>query len=129
MAFILHNPTSVPAPIGGYSLGLEAKAGARLLFISGQIPESPEGTIPPNFEAQCELVWQNIESVLRAAAMDVTNLVKVTTFLTDQSQAESNGQIRRRHLGATRPALTVIVAQTLDAQWLLEIEAIAMAES
>jgi enamine deaminase RidA (YjgF/YER057c/UK114 family) len=36
-----------------------------------------------------------------------------------------NGAIRRSHLGAARPALTVVVAETLCAPWLLEIEAIA----
>jgi len=38
------------------------------------------------------------------------------------------GDIRRRTLGDVRPALTALVVQTLDSAWLLEIEAIAVAE-
>ena len=57
--------------------------------------------------------------------MGVENLVKVTTYLTRQDQAESNGRIRREVLGSHRPALTVVVLQTLESQWLVEIEAIA----
>ena len=123
-----HSPDSVPAPVGNYSLGLELPAGARILFISGQIPETLNGEIPPAFEDQCNLVWDHILAILEAAGMSATNLVKVTTFLTDREHAEANSRIRRERLGAHAPALTVMVAQTLDSRWLLEIEAVAAAE-
>jgi enamine deaminase RidA (YjgF/YER057c/UK114 family) len=57
--------------------------------------------------------------------MTVADLVKVTTFLTRQDQADTNGRIRREFLGGHRPALTVVVVETLESQWLLEIEAVA----
>lgn len=122
---IQHNPAGVAAPEGGYSHGVEVNKGGRLLFISGQIPATADGQVPVGFEKQCEAVWQNITTILESAGMTVENLVKVTTFLTDNSQAATNGAIRRCYLGSHRPALTVIVACTLDSQWLLEIEAIA----
>ncbi len=123
-----HCPDSVPAPVGNYSLGLEVPAGARLLFISGQIPETLNGEVPPVFEDQCNLVWDHILSILRSAGMSAANLVKVTTFLTDCEHATANSRIRRERLGSHAPALTVMVAQTLDPCWLLEIEALAAAE-
>ena len=55
-----HNPRSVPAPIGGYSQGMEVDAGARCLFVSGQIPEDADGGVPDGFRAQCELAWRNV---------------------------------------------------------------------
>ena len=121
------NPANVAPAVGNYSHGLEVRNPARLLYISGQIPETPDSTIPADFEAQCEAVWANIERVLDAAGMAITDVVKVTTFLTAPEQADLNGAIRRKHLGDHAPALTVIVAQTLDPRWLLEIEAIAAA--
>ena len=51
----------------------------------------------------------------------------VTTYLTHADQVERNGQIRRRILDDVRPALTVVIAQTLESRWLLEIEASAAA--
>lgn len=120
-----HAPDSVPSPIGNYSQGLELPAGSRLLFISGQIPETLDGEIPDAFEDQCRLVWDHILSILRSAGMSAANLVKVTTFLTDREHAEANSRIRRERLGSHAPALTVMVAQTLDPRWLLEIEALA----
>ncbi len=122
-----HNPDSVPAPIGGYSLGLEARDTGRMLYISGQIPERVKGPVPERFEDQCEAVWHNIEAVLAAADMTIGNLVKVTTFLTHEDQVEVNGAVRRRVLKGHQPALTVMIARTLESRWLLEIEAVAVA--
>lgn len=120
-----HDPDSVPAPIGGYSQGVETGAGTRHLFVSGQIPEDADGGVPEGFRAQCELAWGNVLKVLESAGMGAEDLVKVTTFLTHADQAETNSEVRRRMLGAARPALTVVVVATLDPQWLLEIEAVA----
>ena len=122
-----HNPGSVPAPVGGYSQGVEAGAGARYVFVSGQIPEDADGEVPEGFRAQCELAWRNVLGVLESADMGAGNLVKVTTFLTHADQAESNSEVRCRMLGDARPALTVVVVATLDPRWLLEIEAVAAA--
>ena len=125
MNVIRRDPSGVSAPRGSYTHGLEIQQGTRLLFISGQIPETLDGTVPPDFEGQCRAVWNNIAGVLAHAGMTVANLVKVTTYLTRQDQADTNGRIRREFLGDVRPALTVVVLQTLESQWLLEIEAIA----
>lgn len=120
-----HNPASVHAPSGGYSMGLEISQHRRLLFISGQVPENTDGSVPDGFEAQCEQAWRNVIAVLEAAGLDVGHLVKTTTFLTDRSQVVANRAIRRKMLAGHEPALTVMVAETADGKWLLEIEAIA----
>ena len=88
MSPISHNPAHVSAPIGGYSHGLEVPPGARFLFISGQIPETPHGHVPPQFTEQCEAVWNTIFAILQAAGMTKDHLVKVTTFFTDASQVQ-----------------------------------------
>ncbi|WLB58225.1 RidA family protein [Bradyrhizobium sp. 521_C7_N1_3] len=120
-----HNPATVHPPAGGYSMGLELSQHRRLLFISGQVPEKTDGTVPEGFEAQCEQAWRNVIAVLAAAGLGVGNLVKVTTFLTDRTQVVTNRTIRRAVLGDHQPALTVVVVETVESKWLLEIEAIA----
>lgn len=122
---VTHNPATVHAPAGGYSMGLELKQHRRLLFISGQVPERSDGTVPEGFEAQCEQAWRNVREVLAAAGLGIEHLVKVTTFLTDRDQVLPNRTIRRAVLGEHQPALTVVVVETVDSKWLLEIEAIA----
>jgi len=120
-----HNPASVHAPSSGYSMGLELSQHRRLLFISGQVPENPDGSLPDGFEAQCEQAWRNVIAVLTAAGLGVEHLVKINTFLTDRSQVMVNRAVRRKMLGGHEPASTVMIAETVDGKWLLEIEAIA----
>lgn len=122
-----HNPRTVHPPVGFYSLGLELAGHQRLMFVSGQIPAAPDGSVPQGFEAQCEQAWRNVMSVLASAGLGVEHIVKLNTFLTDRSQIEANRAIRRRMLQGHEPASTVMIATTLDPKWLLEIEAIAAA--
>jgi len=122
-----HDPATVGAPVGGYTHGCEVAEGRRMLFISGQIPEAANGSIAADFEGQASQVWHNIEAVLQDAGMTLDNLVKVTTFLTDREHVSANRKARNEVLGDRKVALTVMVATTLEAKWLLEIEAIAMA--
>jgi enamine deaminase RidA (YjgF/YER057c/UK114 family) len=119
----------VTPPRGGYSHGVVVDPGARWLFISGQIPERPDGTVPADFREQCEAAWDNIETILAAAGMSVANLVKVTTFLTDPDQTLVNREIRQQRVGDAGPAVTAVVVRTLQSDWLLEIEAIAAADA
>lgn len=53
----------------------------------------------------------------------------VPTFLTSRDHAARNSVIWREMLGSHQPALTVVVAQTLDPDWLLETEATAASRS
>jgi 2-iminobutanoate/2-iminopropanoate deaminase len=120
-----HNPAAVHAPSGGYSMGLELAQHRRLLFISGQVPERPDGSVPEGFQAQCEQAWRNVIEVLTSAGLGVEHLVKINTFLTDRNQIAANRAIRRKMLQEHEPASTVMIAATVDGKWLLEIEAIA----
>src|SRR5688572_26679162 len=117
MPIIRHEPEGITPPRGGYSHAVEVDPGARWLFISGQIPERSDGSVPAGFREQCEAVWDNIERALAAAGMTTANLVKVTTFLTDPEQTIANREVRRHRVGDNRPALTVVVARTLQSDW------------
>jgi enamine deaminase RidA (YjgF/YER057c/UK114 family) len=119
------NALDAPAPTGGYSQAVELKGARRLVFISGQIPVDKAGHTPAQFDAQCRLVWANLEAQLKAAGMSVANLVKVTTYLSDRRFAADNSRIRREVLRGHAPALTVVITGIYDEQWHLEIEAVA----
>jgi 2-iminobutanoate/2-iminopropanoate deaminase len=117
---------SAPKAAGGYAQALEVTEAKRLLFISGQIPETPDGHVPDGFAAQASLVWANVIAQLHAAGMTVENLVKVTTFLSSREFALPNREARAQALGQHRPALTVVIAGIFDEKWLLEVEAVAV---
>jgi len=121
------NPQTMYLAQGEYSHGLEVSESTRLLFVSGQIPKTPEGAIPEGFEEQCHQVWRNIDAILIAAQMTMANVVKTTIFLTRHEDSAQNSEIRRSYLGDAQHSLTVVVVKTLHPEWLLEIEVIAAA--
>jgi len=121
------NAPSAPQPAGGYSQAFEVVGAQRLLFVSGQVPETPAGVVPPDFEAQARLAWSNVRAQLEAAGMTMANLAKVTTFLSSRQYALANREVRNEVLGSHLPALTVIITGIFDEKWLLEIEAVAVA--
>ena len=57
--------------------------------------------------------------------MTVENLISLRTYLADPSLDEANVRMRVKHLGAHRPASTVICCRLLDPKWKLEVEAMA----
>ena len=116
-----------PPVEGAYPQAVEVVSPTRWLYLSGQIPVAPDGSLAADFTGQCDQVWSNIETQLNAAGMTLDNLVKVTTFLSDRSYALENREVRLRRLAGRQPALTVIVTGIFDEAWLVEIEAVAAA--
>lgn len=116
-----------PPVEGSYPQAVEVTGPTRWLYLSGQIPVAPDGSLAAGFTGQCEQVWDNIETQLAAAGMTLDNLVKVTTFLSDRRYAVENREVRVRRLAGLQPALTVIVTGIFDEAWLVEIEAVAAA--
>ncbi len=116
-----------PPVEGSYPQAVEVAGPSRWLYLSGQIPIAPDGSLALGFTAQCDQVWDNIETQLAAAGMTLDNLVKVTTFLSDRRHALENREVRLRRLAGRQPALTVIVTGIFDESWLVEIEAVAAA--
>jgi enamine deaminase RidA (YjgF/YER057c/UK114 family) len=123
-----YNPRTVAPPFARYSHGIETPAGARWLFISGQVGVTPEGKVANGAEAQIEQAWRNVLSVLEAAGMGPRDLVKVTTFLIDRADLPAARTVRERMLHGAEPASTLLfVAGLASPEWLVEIEAIAAA--
>ena len=96
-----------------------------MLFISGQVPETVEGHVPVEFRDQCLLVWSNIERQLTGAGMSLSNLVKITVFLSGRQYRGENAAVRKEVLKDISPAITVVITGIYEEKWLLEIEAIA----
>lgn len=124
-----YNPGTIAPPFSRYSHGVEAPAGARWLYISGQIGVRPDGTVPDSAEAQMEQAWRNIFAILEAAGMTKRDLVKTTTFLTAHAADLALArQVRDRMLEGAEPASTLIYVVALARpDFLVEIEAIAAA--
>jgi 2-iminobutanoate/2-iminopropanoate deaminase len=122
------NPSLLPEATGNYTHGTLVTGARRMVFVSGQVPWADEfGNVPEDFDSQCRLTWRNVLAVLADAGMGVRDLAKVTVYLSDRRYREANGRIRQEFLGDHRPALTIIITDIYSEDWLLEIEAIAVA--
>jgi 2-iminobutanoate/2-iminopropanoate deaminase len=116
-----------PPVQGAYPQAALVEGATRWLFISGQVPVAPDGTVPDDFEGQCRQVWANLRAQLDGAGMGLDNLVKVTTYLADRSHALTNRAVRLEMLEGRQPALTVIITGLFEQGWMVEIEAVAAA--
>lgn len=126
MPVILHNPDGMFPPYRAFSHAAEVRGDARLLVISGINGFELDGkTLPPSFEAQGELIWQHLGTILGAAGMNYGDLISLRIYLASPADREASTQLRMKYLGAHRPAVTVICCQLLDPAWKLEIEAMA----
>lgn len=121
------NAPDAPQPAGGYVQAMEVANASRLLFISGQVPDTVDGTTPAEFEAQARLIWQNLVAQLHAAGMTLDNLVQVRIFLSDRKYTDAYRTVRNDVLAGRKVGLTTIITGIFDEKWLMEIEAIAAA--
>src|SRR6478735_2759410 len=125
MAIKFHNPKTVSLA-GKYSHGAEVPAGARLLYVSGQVGVDSRGKLQPTFEKQAVQVWKNIGQVLKAGGMGYKDIVKMTSFITDARFVVPNRAARDQFISEPYPASTLlIVAGLADPAMLVEIEVIA----
>lgn len=128
MELIQHNPTEGVYSTGGdWVHAMEVRGAERMLFLSGTMGLRPDFTAPPTVEEQLECVWDNIRAILASAGMTIDNIVRLTSYLRDAGYAEANAQARIEALGERRIPTTAIVAQTLQPDWLIELEVIAAA--
>ncbi|MEG5463800.1 RidA family protein [Enterobacter chuandaensis] len=64
----------------GYSAAIRS---GDLLFVSGQVGSRSDGTPEPDFAAQVQLAFDNLQATLAAAGCTLDDIVDVTTFHTD----------------------------------------------
>ena len=99
-----------------------------LLFVSGIAPFDGEGNVVGEGDvvAQTRQVLQNLRDALRTVGADMSDVLKVTVFLTDVNDRAAINPVRQEFFGDARPASTLIeVSALVDPRMLVEIEAIA----
>ena len=68
------NAPDATAPVAAYRQAIEVTGATRTLYISGQVGQRMDGTIPADIVEQSRLAWQNLEAHLKAAGMTWTIL-------------------------------------------------------
>ena len=131
MSFKLINPEALGTP-SGYSNGLLADSGGKLLFIAGQIAwDNNQNIISNDFVEQFDKALSNVVTVLRAAGGEPDNLVRLVIYVADKieyrERTKEIGERYRKHLGKHFPAMVLVqVAGLLDDGAKVEIEGMAV---
>jgi len=118
------NPQDVHEPVGSYSHQIEIKGNARMLVLSGQVGMLEDGTVPADPIAQMDIALENIFRNLRAANMDVTDIVKIMYYLVGDIDAAKRREVISAKLQGHRPCSTLIfVAGLASPVYKVEIDA------
>lgn len=125
------NPPVLGKP-RGFSHGLLAPAGSRVLFIAGQTAADAEGRITDAaFGAQFEGALTRVLTVVATAGGRPEHVGRMTVFVTDLDAyfeaRQALGETWKRLMGAHYPAMALVeVRRLVDAEATVEIEATAV---
>jgi 2-iminobutanoate/2-iminopropanoate deaminase len=118
------NPQDVHEPLGSYSHQIEVKGNERLLVISGQVGMRQDGTIPEDTFEQIDIAFENVLRNLRAASMDVKDLIKITYYLVGEIDTAKRREIILSKLHGHQPCSTLLyVAALASPVFRVEIDA------
>ncbi len=115
-----------PAALGPYSQAYKANG---FVFISGQggIDPAKGALVEGGVEAQTLQAMKNIEAILKEAGTDFSKVVKTTCFLADMGDFAKFNAIYAEYF-TSKPARSCVAVKTLPANFLVEVEVIALAE-
>jgi enamine deaminase RidA (YjgF/YER057c/UK114 family) len=104
--------------------------GKRTIFISGQLARDRHGNAvgKGDMRAQLRQVGENIKAALEAAGATLDDLVKTTTYVTDIEEYFKHVDVRMEYFRALPTSTTVEVRRLAHADFLVEVEAIAMVD-
>jgi enamine deaminase RidA (YjgF/YER057c/UK114 family) len=96
------------------------------VHVSGTTATDDDGELVgvDDMAAQAEQALANVESALRRAGAELTDVVRTRIFVTDIDQWEAVGDVHGDVFGEIRPALSLVeVSGLVDDRMLVEIEA------
>ena len=115
---------NAPAAIGPYSQAIQS---GNTVYVSGQLPIDPAtgAFAGPDIETQTRQSLTNIRSILLAAGLDMSNVVKTTVLLADMGDFAEFNKVYEQYF-VSKPARSCVAVRELPKGVLCEIEAIAV---
>jgi enamine deaminase RidA (YjgF/YER057c/UK114 family) len=116
----------------GFSQAIETTGHTRVLRCAGQTSVNGDGEPQHagDMAAQMTLALDNLEAVLKAADMTLSNVVRLNVYVTDIEASLQHFEATERRLAGAgvQPAITLLgVARLFAPELMIEIEADAVA--
>jgi 2-iminobutanoate/2-iminopropanoate deaminase len=117
-------PAGGASPRGHYTPAMRA---GDFVYVSGQGPIDPvtDKLAVGDVEFQTQLTLSNIRRILKAAGVEITDVVKCSVFLRDISEFHNMNRAYAAFFGDHKPARTTIEAKFHQAEMLVEIDCVA----
>lgn len=120
------SPTTIHPPFSSYSNGVEVPAGQKLVFCSGQLGITADGTIPADAGAQAELCFDNIAAILAESGLALEHVVRINAYVTGREHLRPYMDVRNRRFSSPLPASTLmVVAGFARPEFFVEVEVVA----
>ena len=115
---------NAPAAIGPYSQAVRA---GNTVYVSGQIPIDPAtgAFAGEDIASQTRQSLTNIRNILKAAGMDMSNVVKTTVLLADIADFAAMNEVYAEFFSEPYPARAAFQAAAIPKGAKVEIEATA----
>jgi len=115
----------------GFNQGEIVSGDTRTLYLSGQTSVDANGAPmhAGDIRAQFELAFDNVDTMLAAAGMDRSNVVRITTFTTDMDGILANWDvymIRYPEMGYMPPDTLIGIDRLFVPELMVEIEVVAV---
>ena len=125
------NPAALGAPPRFYSHAVSIAGPAKLVYVSGQVSWGADGKVvgAGDMRAQCEQVFKNLTTVLRAAGAGWGDIIKMNSYMVNLN-AENVALFRETRAAYLKPgqmpASTLVgVTSLVQPELLLEVEVVA----
>src|SRR5215468_4492190 len=95
------------------------------VYLSGQGPHAPEGTLPATFSAQVKQCLDQVKSIVEAAGLTMENVVYTQVYLEDITKYDELNKVWAEYFPKTPPARAVLgVARVPDSP--VQVNAVAV---
>tara|TARA_B110001450_G_scaffold245965_1_gene259567 strand:+ start:514 stop:891 length:378 start_codon:yes stop_codon:yes gene_type:complete len=116
---IINNP-QMPPSNGHYS---QCIAHGGILYLSGQLPIDPlTKQIPETIEAQTDLVFKNVETILLAANSDKNKVLQVRLYIPSVELWDAVNERYSVFFAQHKPARCIVPTRELHFGCLIEVE-------
>jgi len=114
---------NAPKAIGPYS---QAVKSGGFLFVSGQVALNPStgDLMNSSIEEQAEQVIKNLSAICEAANTNLSNIVKLTIYITDMSDFSIVNNAMEKHFESPYPARATVEVSALPLGVNVEMDAV-----
>jgi 2-iminobutanoate/2-iminopropanoate deaminase len=116
----------LPSTFAKYSDGVAVSGAGNWVHVAGQIGLGDDGElVAGGLAAETAVALDRIERVLRHYGATLSDVVKVTVFVTDLSQYAEFARVRAERFGDDLPASSAVEVKGLMLGAAVEVEAVA----